>query len=221
MIAILRSQVAPAAWSALQRWGARNVSFSLLLAVLTEVPRWTFAFRAINEPLWAGVPLAILIAFATAHAWEEFFAEHDRLLLTLNATSLFFAVATIAPVLYAMTDRQAHEVNIALLFPVALRWVWATILACTTFLPLIQLAVVEARRVQREGERRVLRVVAQRATPQPIAQIEETPAMPVVAERDELIATAQRLRNEGATCKAVADQIGKTASWVSRYTEAV
>lgn len=129
-----------------QPWWAKNVTFSLLLAVLTEVPRWTFAFRAVNEPLWAGVPLAVLIAFAAAHAWEEYFFEHDWLLLALNLVSVLFAVFTIAPVLYAMIDAEAHEVNIARIFPVAVRWLWAVVLACTTFLPLIQLAVVEARR---------------------------------------------------------------------------
>lgn len=185
--------------TAVERWAARNVSFSLLLAVLTEVPRWTFAFRAINEPLWAGVPLAILIAFATAHAWEEYFSEYDILLLLLNATSLVFAVATIAPVLYAMTDRNAHAVNVAEIFPPLPRAIWATILACTTFLPLIQLAVVEARRSERETTTRVLRVVAQRPEPKPVAQIEE-PATMTVAQ-DDIVARAQALRNGGYHAK--------------------
>jgi len=143
------AQISKAVWQVIKPWAERNVTFSLLLAVLTEVPRWTFAFRAVNEPLWAGIPLAILIAFAAAHAWEEYFAEHDKLLLALNVVSLVFAVFTIAPVLYAMIDTPSHDVSIAAIFPTAIQWMWASVLACTTFLPLIQLAVVEARRRDR------------------------------------------------------------------------
>lgn len=218
--------------SAAEKWATRNVSFSLLLAVLTEVPRWTFAFRAINEPLWAGIPLAILIAFATAHAWEEFFQEHDLLLLVLNATSLVFAVTTIAPVLYAMTDRAAHAVNIAEIFSPLPRAIWATILACTTFLPLIQLAVVEARRAERNNETRMLRVLPQQPKATPSApQLPEPATLPIAQQgnkktttkgkptRGDLIAQAQRLRDGGATCEEAGIVVQRSAGWVSRNTK--
>lgn len=190
------AQVGKAIWQVIKPWAERNVTFSLLLAVLTEVPRWTFAFRAVNEPLWAGIPLAILIAFAAAHAWEEYFAEHDKLLLALNVVSLVFAVFTIAPVLYAMIDSPAHEVSIAAIFPTAVQWMWASVLACTTFLPLIQLAVVEARRRERVEVGRMLRVVSQPAqapkvqSAPPSKQLPEHKAEPQpqdkqVAQKDE------------------------------------
>lgn len=129
-------------------WAKGNVTFSLILAILTEVPRWVFAFEAVNEPLWAGIPLAVLIAFATAHAWEEFFTYHDNLLLGLNIVSLIFAVFTISPVLFAMI-KTGEDVSIYNVFPYVLQWAWAVVLACTTFLPLVQLAVVESKRRER------------------------------------------------------------------------
>lgn len=222
-------------FAALQPWAARNVTFSLLLAVLTEVPRWTFAFRAVNEPLWAGIPLAILIAFAAAHAWEEYFAQHDWLLLALNVASLLFAVFTIAPVLYAMIDTQAHAVSIAKIFPVPLRWAWAVVLACTTFLPLIQLAVVEARRRERlHVERMVLRVVPQppkQSPAQPEAkQIPEAPkpeAQPVAVDLSSLDLETKRQRaaamvaEPGRTLDEVASMFGVNPSTVSRWVAKV
>lgn len=41
-------------WKTVQPWAQRNVTFGLILAVVTEVPRWTFAFAAAHEPIWAG-----------------------------------------------------------------------------------------------------------------------------------------------------------------------
>jgi len=233
------AQVGKAIWQVIKPWAERNVTFSLLLAVLTEVPRWTFAFRAVNEPLWAGIPLAILIAFAAAHAWEEYFAEHDPLLLALNVVSLVFAVFTIAPVLYAMIDSPAHEVSIAAIFPPTIQWMWASVLACTTFLPLIQLAVVEARRRERVEVGRVLRVIpqpAQAPKPQgapPSKQIQARkednpqpeqlqPAQDAMAiSLDELRSKAQVLRSKGKTLDEIAAQVGKSTTWVSRNTQVV
>lgn len=34
------------AWASVQPWAQRNVTFGLVLAIVTEVPRWTFAFAA-------------------------------------------------------------------------------------------------------------------------------------------------------------------------------
>jgi hypothetical protein len=208
----------------LQPWWAKNVTFSLLLAVLTEVPRWTFAFRAVNEPLWAGVPLAVLIAFAAAHAWEEYFFEHDWLLLALNLVSVLFAVFTIAPVLYAMIDAEAHEVNIAHIFPVAVRWLWAVVLACTTFLPLIQLAVVEARRRGRVQPAMVHHVMSAKKVQAPIT----APTIAPLPDADEMQGDALgkrergvQLMHEGLTDAQIAAEvdasINTVRSWRRRY----
>jgi hypothetical protein len=235
------AQIVKAIWQTVKPWAERNVTFSLLLAVLTEVPRWTFAFRAVNEPLWAGIPLAILIAFAAAHAWEEYFAEHDLLLLALNVISLVFAVFTIAPVLFAMIESPAHEVSIANIFGPFMKGVWASVLACTTFLPLIQLAVVEARRRERVQVDRLLRVIPQPAQA-PKAQgappSKQIPERKEVAQSetkesaqcagvapsislDELRSKAQVMRSSGKTLDDIAAQVGKSTTWVSRNTQAI
>ncbi len=137
------------AWTMVQPWAQRNVTFGLILAIVTEVPRWTFAFAAAHEPIWAGCALAALMSYAAAHAWEEYFARHDRLLLLLNGLSLGFGVFTISPVIFAMTKGGGHDVQMADILPMPLLWLWAIVLASTTFLPLIQVAVVEVRRRER------------------------------------------------------------------------
>lgn len=123
-------------------WFRHNVDFALLLAVFTETPRWAVAFMAINEPLWVGVPLGVLLAFATSHAWRRYFETRHNGLLVFNCASILIAVAVIAPVLFAMTDAQAHDVDITEVLPVQGIWIWATLLALTTFMPLVQLAAV-------------------------------------------------------------------------------
>lgn len=136
-------------WQSVQPWADRNVTFGLVLAIVTEVPRWTFAFAAAHEPIWAGCALAALMSYAAAHAWEEYFARHDRLLLLLNSLSLGFGVFTISPVIFAMTSGGGHSVQITTILPTPLLWAWSIVLASTTFLPLIQVAVVEVRRRER------------------------------------------------------------------------
>lgn len=136
-------------WTTVQPWAQRNVTFGLVLAVCTEVPRWTFAFAAAHEPIWAGCALATLMSYAAAHAWEEYFARHDRLLLMLNGLSLGFGVFTISPVIFAMTNGGGHSVQMTSILPTPLLWLWSIVLASTTFLPLIQVAVVEVRRRER------------------------------------------------------------------------
>lgn len=136
-------------WTTVQPWAQRNVTFGLVLAIVTEVPRWTFAFAAAHEPIWAGCALAALMSYAAAHAWEEYFARHDKLLLLLNGLSLGFGVFTISPVIFAMTKGGGHSVQMTSILPTPLLWLWSIVLASTTFLPLIQVAVVEVRRRER------------------------------------------------------------------------
>lgn len=181
------------AWGAVQPWAQRNVTFGLVLAVCTEVPRWTFAFKAAHEPIWAGCALAILISYAAAHAWEEYFRLHSWLLLTLNSLSLFFGVYTIAPVLYLMSSAQDHAtVQLSDVFSAWFIGSWSIVLACTTFLPLIQVAVVEVRRrdrvqpeVQPKAKKVILQTVETVQMPAAIVQ----PVAPIVQaeEVDEII----------------------------------
>lgn len=131
-------------------WIHSNITFSMLLAIMTECPRWIYAFWAIDEPLWVGIMLAILISFATSKAWEEYFASYDRLLLGLNLLSLFLAIFTISPVLFAMSEPGVEtEISVAAVYPYWLRWGWAIGLASMTFLPLVQVAMVSAYRRER------------------------------------------------------------------------
>lgn len=139
-------------WVNVQPWAQRNITFGLILAVVTEVPRWTFAFSAAHEPMWAGCALAALMSYAAAHAWEEYFAQHDWLLLLLNSLSLAFGVFTISPVIFAMTSGGGHDADIRDVLSGAWLWAWSIVLASTTFLPLIQVAVVEVRRRTRLQE---------------------------------------------------------------------
>lgn len=158
-------------WATIQPWAQRNVTFGLLLAIVTEVPRWTFAFAAAHEPIWAGCALAALMSYAAAHAWEEYFAQHDWLLLLLNSLSLAFGVFTISPVIFAMTSGGGHNVDMRNVLPGGWLWAWSIVLASTTFLPLIQVAVVEVRRRAR--------LHAEPA--QPVAHTPKPKARPVVA----------------------------------------
>ncbi len=125
----------------LQNWLKNNVDFALFLAVLTETPRWTVAFMAVHEPLYVGIPLGVLLAFATSHAWRTYFDTRNNKLFALNVTSIVIAVAVIAPVMFAMTSSETVDINAVL--PSGAVWVWATLLALTTFLPLVQLAAVQ------------------------------------------------------------------------------
>lgn len=171
-------------WQSVQPWADRNVTFGLVLAIVTEVPRWTFAFAAAHEPIWAGCALAALMSYAAAHAWEEYFARHDRLLLLLNSLSLGFGVFTISPVIFAMTSGGGHSVQITTVLPTPLLWAWSIVLASTTFLPLIQVAVVEVRRrermqpiVQPEAQTKPKKAApAQPESVQPVTSIVQEPA---------------------------------------------
>lgn len=124
-------------------WISSNIDFALILAAVTETPRWTVAFVAINEPLWIGVPLGLLLAFATSKAWRFYFRTRSTGMLIFNVFSILMAVAVIAPVLFAMTSVPPADVRMADVLPVQGIWAWAIIMAVTTFVPLIQLAAVQ------------------------------------------------------------------------------
>lgn len=214
-------------------WASRNVTFGLILAITTEVPRWTFAFSAAHEPIWAGCALAALMSYAAAHAWEEYFARHDRLLLTLNGLSLGFGVFTISPVIFAMTQGGGHSVQMTSILPTPLLWLWSVVLASTTFLPLIQVAVVEVRR--RERVHSNVQVPAQRVKPvvqpsvQPSAESVQVPEHPVqkcVDVFDQLTTedvqpdprtVAAQLRTEGLSIAQIGEQLGVHRNTVGKW----
>jgi hypothetical protein len=166
-------------------WFKNNIDFALLLAVLTETPRWAVAFMAVNEPLWVGVPLGVLLAFATSHAWRAYFDTKHRGLFAFNVVSMLIAVAVIAPVLFAMTESQAHEVNISAVLNNETKAVWSTLLALTTFIPLVQLAAVKGLKdasEQPQRQPRTVRTVRRTEQTEQLAVYEQPAEQPVIVD---------------------------------------
>lgn len=144
---ILKQKIAQcSAW--LGAWCKDNIDFAFVLAVFTETPRWTVTFMAIHEPLIIGVPLGVLLAFATSKVWKHYFHTRSWSMLIFNILAIVLAVAVISPVLYAMTEHAPDAIRIATVLPDPLwRAAWAVALALTTFVPLVQLAVVHGAQI--------------------------------------------------------------------------
>lgn len=138
--------------SIVSRWCKQNVDFAFFLAAFTETPRWTVVFIAIHESPFVGVPLGVLLSFATSKAWRAYFDTRHNGLLILNIASMVIAVMVIAPVLFAMTQVQAYDVHITHVLSTWLVWAWAFLLALTAFIPLGQLAFVRGIEQQNERE---------------------------------------------------------------------
>ena len=135
-------------WNALcsfGRWIRNHFDFALLLAAAVEIPRWTVTFLAIHEPLWVGIPLGALLAYATSEGWKAYFADPHRIkLLVFNVASLLAATFVITPVLFSMASAPIDEIDLAALLPFEWLLAWSAVLAVTTFAPLIQLAAVKS-----------------------------------------------------------------------------
>lgn len=135
-------------WNALcsfGRWIRLHFDFALLLAAAVEIPRWTVTFLAIHEPLWVGIPLGALLAYATSEGWKAYFADPRRIkLLCFNIASLLAATFVITPVLFSMASAPIDEIDLAALLPFGWLLAWSAVLAVTTFAPLIQLAAVKS-----------------------------------------------------------------------------
>jgi hypothetical protein len=43
-----------------------NIDYAMIAAAFVEVPRWAVAFAAIREPMWAAVPMGLLLAWAAS-----------------------------------------------------------------------------------------------------------------------------------------------------------
>ena len=127
-------------------WGVlARVDVALMLAAAVEIPRWTVTFLAIHEPLWVGVPLGALLAYAASEGWKAYFADKRRyVLLTFNVASLLAATFVITPVLYSMATGPIESLDLTRVLPPVWLATWAGVLAVTTFAPLIQLAAVKA-----------------------------------------------------------------------------
>ena len=126
-------------------WIRTHFDFALLLAAAVEIPRWTVTFLAIHEPLWVGIPLGALLAYATSEGWRAYFADPRRIkLLCFNIASLAAATFVITPVLFSMASAPIDEIDLAALLPFGWLLAWSGVLAVTTFAPLIQLAAVKS-----------------------------------------------------------------------------
>ena len=124
-----------------------NIDYAMIAAAFVEVPRWAVAFAAIREPMWAAVPMGLLLAWAASAGWKAYFEDKSRvLLLIINSASLVGALIVIAPVLYAMTYMPLDSIDLSQVLPPQYLWIWAIVLSITTFVPLVQVAAVKAYR---------------------------------------------------------------------------
>lgn len=196
-------------------WCKQNVDFAFILAVFTETPRWTVTFMAIHEPLWIGIPLGVLLAFATSKVWRHYFITRNRWSLAFNIASIILAMLVITPVLYAMTETSPKEVDVTLVFADLsainpARMVWAACLALLTFVPLVQLAAVHG--AQPAKDEQALQPVAQPTSVQNAkssTQEIKPDAQPKPAQAsDEDARRARLLKSEGLTNIQIADQLG-------------
>jgi hypothetical protein len=93
-------------------WIRTHFDFALLLAAAVEIPRWTVTFLAIHEPLWVGIPLGALLAYATSEGWKAYFVDTRRVkLLCFNIASLAAATFVITPVLFSMASAPIDEID--------------------------------------------------------------------------------------------------------------
>lgn len=227
----------------LMGWCKDSIDFPLILAVCTETPRWTVTFMAIHEPLWIGVALGVLLAFATSKVWKHYFATRSWITLLFNVLALILSVVVISPVLFAMTEKEPDQVDIMQVLP-DWRWRagWSTALALTTFVPLVQLAAVHGATVKptktedkpstTENETPIVADETSGASPQeqPPAlepatqQDDETAQRPAIAHRfaslqdeglDENQIIAQ-LKQEDYSLRDIGKLFGKSASTISR-----
>lgn len=219
MIELLRRS-----WVAVQPWVQRNVTFGLVLAIATEAPRWVFAFVGAHEPVWAGVAVAVLMAFAAAQGWDEYFRQRDKLLLSMLIGQIASAMIIITPVVFAMAMGAGHEVQIRDIVAPWFLWVWAGTLVVSTFLPLVVVAYVE---VQRHGRMHPPTAPIKVAKVQPAiitvpALDAPAPVTPVDVGAVDKKARALQLLGEGLTVAEVAKELcanpNTVKAWKARYS---
>lgn len=201
-------------WSATKDWLRANVDFAFFLAAFTETPRWTVAFLAVNEPMWVGVPLGVLLSFATARAWRKFFEARNWWLFGFNVASMVIAVIVIAPVLKAMTKVEAQHIDLSLVLDDTWLWVWSVVLALTTFIPLVQLAAVQdvSQVASKPVTQRKAKPVAEAVQP------EDDDAQPV--QQPDKRTRARQLQSEGLSQVQIAKIVEVDRSTVNRWLSA-
>ena len=235
-------------WNALcsfGRWIRLHFDFALLLAAAVEIPRWTVTFLAIHEPLWVGIPLGALLAYATSEGWKAYFADPHRIkLLVFNVASLLAATFVITPVLFSMASAPIDEIDLAALLPFEWLLAWSAVLAVTTFAPLIQLAAVKSTPKEKPTEAATATATsntttsthiappaqsgghseAVSATPAPAEQTGATSGQPEGADvpTHDTRTQALQLRDEGYTAAEIARMTGAkystVQSWLRRAT---
>lgn len=215
------------AWQVAQPWVQRNVTFGLLLAVVTEAPRWVFAFVGAHEPVWAGIAVAVLLSFAAAQGWDEYFRGRDPLLLCMNIAQVASAMIIITPVIFAMATGEGHNVQLKDILPKVMLWVWSGTLVVTTFLPLVVVAYVEVQRHERKSmhdpaqpkPKRVAQPTAQPSL-QPAIVVDATPVedvQPAEESQPDPKEVAKQLKSEGLSNAQIAAQLSVNPSTVGRW----
>jgi len=236
-------------WNALcsfGRWIRLHFDFALLLAAAVEIPRWTVTFLASHEPLWVGIPLGALLAYATSEGWKAYFVDpHRKKLLAFNVASLLAATFVITPVLFSMASAPIDEIDLAALLPFEWLLAWSAVLAVTTFAPLIQLAAVKSTPKETPAEDATTNVEPSKSNKAPVARpvgttshSSESPNGGTVAENSDLPTVpadqtqdvpthdtrtqALQLRDEGYTAAEIARMTGAkystVQSWLRRAT---
>ena len=202
------------AWS----WGVlARVDVALMLAAAVEIPRWTVTFLAIHEPLWVGVPLGALLAYAASEGWKAYFADKRRyVLLTFNVASLLAATFVITPVLYSMATGPIESLDLTRVLPPVWLATWAGVLAVTTFAPLIQLAAVKAVQPHAATPPHALDVAVQQPAATPIAE----PHTVRGTMQPSALDVALQMAGEGCSVAQIAAQVdakpATVRSWIAR-----
>lgn len=225
------------AWASVQPWAQRNVTFGLVLAIATEAPRWVFAFVGAHEPVWAGIAVAVLMSFAAAQGWDEYWKRRDSLLLSMLVGQVASAMVIITPVIFAMAMGAGHGMQIRDIVAPWYLWVWAGTLVVSTFLPLIVVAYVEVQRhesvhgnvqpIVQPKPKRIATVQPESVQPvTPIAQPEVQQlapnSTPADSEQDEdeqpdPKELAAQLRSEGLSNAQIGDRLGVHRNTVGKW----
>lgn len=135
-------------------WLLHGVNWAKVGAAAVEIPRYTVAFMAIHEPWYIGVPLAALVTWATAAAWEYVFERGWKRawgVAVMNLVSLAVAVTIITPVIYLMMSMPIEEIDMTkfdLLTADPVRLTWAFAMSLVTFIPIMLVSAVKAGKIR-------------------------------------------------------------------------
>lgn len=222
-----------ALWNGVKPWAQRNITFGLVLAIATEAPRWVFAFVGAHEPVWAGIAVAVLMSFAAAQGWDEYWKRRDSLLLSMLVGQVASAMVIITPVIFAMAMSAGHGMQIKDIVAPWYLWVWAGTLVVSTFLPLIVVAYVEVQRhesakssVQTDVQPKAKRsTIAQYDSVQPVTPIVQPAIETVQADTEDVQpdpkGLAAQLAAEGLSYAQIAERLSVHRNTVGKWLRAV